>query len=128
MMKDPNEEAFRQSLRYSLASDTDPEDSTTLEPSLGLKDLFKIKLKTTKEGIQVPIVKRFYMYLLLAGLMPSFNNFLYYFAIDVLEITKFEMGISTSLVGVVIVSFPLIYQRYFKDSEYRNLFFVSILI
>jgi len=55
--------------------------------------------------------------------MPDFGDFNYFFAIDVLHISLFEIGIGTVIVGVVVIAGPIFYQKYCANSEYQKLFF-----
>lgn len=60
--------------------------------------------------------------------MPQFSEFDYYFAIDVLKISKSTIGLQVLYVGVFIFLMPLIYQKFFNQSEYCNFFLVSQII
>lgn len=48
-----------------------------------------------KSNLSETCVKKFYCVLLLSGLVPDFTDYTYFFAIDVLEISKFTMGMTT---------------------------------
>lgn len=74
------------------------------------------------------MVYRFYCFLIISGFCPSFADFNYYFAIEIMKITKGEIGLGSSLIGVMAVIGPIFYQKFLHNSEYRNLFLVSFLL
>ena len=55
------------------------------------------------------MVKKFYAFLFIQGFMPSFMDYDYYFAIDVMHISLFAIGLGTCLIGIVVVVGPLLY-------------------
>lgn len=97
-------------------------------PRPSLMARFKDKMKQLKEGVKVPVVKKFNTYLALYGFLPSFNEFLYFFAIDRLHLSKFEIGASSSVNGILIIVIPIVYQKYFSQREYRFMFTSSIIL
>jgi hypothetical protein len=58
-------------------------------------------------------------------MMPSFPDFEYFFAVDVLELSIFAINISTVLGCIGIFVLPLVFQKYLIDKEYRVSFFLS---
>jgi hypothetical protein len=87
-----------------------------------------MRWKTMKRGISVPLVKRFDGFLLLQGFMPDFGDFTYYFALDVLGISKFTMGMSTIIAGLAVFLAPVLYQKYCRNTQFPKLFFWSQVI
>lgn len=57
--------------------------------------------------------------------MPTFGDFGYYFAIDVLKISKEFLCIVPVLGSVFCVLNPLLYQKLFSRAEYRTLFLIA---
>ena len=55
--------------------------------------------------------------------MPGFDDFQYYFVLDVLNVSKFEYGIGTLMAGIVVFVGPIIFQKYCRDTDYRIIFF-----
>ena len=90
--------------------------------------MLKFRLKTVKENLMEPTVYKFYLFLILQGFMPTFVDFNYYFAIEVLKISKFTIGFATVLMGIMIVVGPIFYQKYLRDSEFRSLFMCCQII
>jgi hypothetical protein len=85
-------------------------------------------MKTVKQGVNEPLVKKFYLFLMLQGFTPSFPDFGYYYSIEELKITKLEISLSTSLVGVLVIIFPALFQKYLRSASFRKLFFTSQFI
>ena len=83
-------------------------------------------MKILKKALMEPLVIKFYSFLILQGLvMPQFSEFDYYFAIDILKISKSTISLQILYVGIIIILLPLVYQRYFNKSEYYNFFLIS---
>lgn len=57
--------------------------------------------------------------------MPDFGDYSYFFAIEVMHITLFQIGMGTVIVGFTIILGPILYQKYCIHSEFRKLFFVA---
>ena len=54
--------------------------------------------------------------------MPSFQEFEYYFAIDVLEIPASWISLQVVWASILMIILPSILVLHLKDTEYRNLF------
>lgn len=69
------------------------------------------------------------MYILLSGLLvPTFDSFQYFFLLDVVGISKFTFSMLTMLTfGCFLVGTQL-YNRFFKEKEYRNLVMMEAII
>lgn len=81
------------------------------------------KFKALCEALKNPPILRFYFFLILQGLMmPSFYDFDYYFAIDVLEIPASWLSLQFIWAAMFILIVPSVYVSKFKDTEYRRLF------
>ena len=119
-MVDINEEIFIQSIMENMQiAHVELED----RPKIGFWQLMRIRWLSIKQGISEPIVKHFYFFLLLQGLMPDFADFNYYFSIEVMKISLMDIGFGTIIVGIVVIAFPVIYIKFMKDWEFRRLFF-----
>ena len=57
--------------------------------------------------------------------MPAFPDFDYFFAIDILKISKFTLSLSGIIGCVFTLLWPSIYQKFLRDSEYSNMFCIS---
>ena len=57
--------------------------------------------------------------------MPSFPDFEYFFAVDVLGLSIFAINMSTVIGCIGIFILPLVFQKYLIDKEYRVSFFLS---
>ena len=69
------------------------------------------------------------LYLIIGGfLVPNFGSFGYYFMLDVVKISKFAYSMLTVLGFFCLFIGTLIYKRYFRDKEYRNLIMMDALI
>ena len=60
--------------------------------------------------------------------MPDFADFTYYFALDVLGITKFTIGMSTLISGAAVILGPIAYQKFCRNTQFPKLFFWSQII
>jgi hypothetical protein len=85
-------------------------------------------MKTVKQGVNEPLVKKFYLFLMLQGFTPSFPDFGYYYSIEKLNITKFEISLSSSLIGVLIIIVPFVFQKFLRSASFRKLFYTSQFI
>ena len=75
------------------------------------------------------MVYKFYGFLLLQGfLMPTFNDFGYYFAIDVLHISKEFLCVVPIFCSVFVIFNPLLYQKIWSKLEFTTLFVASQII
>ena len=69
------------------------------------------------------------IYLLIGGLLvPSFGSFGYYFMLDVVGISKFTYSMLTVLGFVTLLVGTQLFNKWFKDKEYRNLIMMDALI
>ena len=75
-----------------------------------------MRWQTMKQGVRVPLVKKFYTFLIIQGFMPDFQDFTYYFALDVLHITKFTIGLSTLISGAAVFFGPIAFQRFCRNT------------
>lgn len=57
--------------------------------------------------------------------MPTFPDFDYFFAIDVLHISKFTLSLSSIFGCIFVFIWPSLYQKYFKDKEYSSMFYMA---
>lgn len=89
------------------------------------RELFRSKFQTMKENLREPVVMKYYALLILQGLMPSFEDYAYYFAIDEMQISKFTISFSTVVLGLICFTAPIFYQKYLKETEYVELFFAA---
>ena len=83
------------------------------------------RFKRMKENLSEPCVKKFYVLLILTGLVPDFTDYTYFFALDVLKISKFTFGLTTVFQGVMVFFAPMVYQKFFKNTEYVEMYFYS---
>lgn len=74
----------------------------------------KVIWSQLKRGVKVSVVRRFWSFLILIGLVPNFSDFLYYYAFDRLNLTKFQVSASTSINGIVIIVLPIVYLKFFS--------------
>ena len=89
----------------------------------------KSKFKVICENLKEPLNKKFYLFLITQGLiMPSFTDFEYFFAVDVLKISKFAINLSTIFGAVSIFLLPVFYQRYLAKKEFLISFYLSQII
>ena len=72
---------------------------------------------------------KFYVFQILNGLvMPSFEDFDYYFTIDILDIKPEWLSLQFVWNGLAILIVPFIYIGSFYDSEYRTLIMLSQVV
>lgn len=57
--------------------------------------------------------------------MPAFSDFEYFFAVDILMISKFAINITTIFGAVLIFLLPILYQKYLSEKEYLISFYIS---
>ena len=60
--------------------------------------------------------------------MPSFGSFGYYFMLDVVKVSKFTYSMLTVLGFFCLFIGTLVYKRWFREKEYRNLIMMDALI
>ena len=58
-------------------------------------------------------------------LTPTFGQYSYFFAIDILKISLFLIGIIPVFVGFFKCIFPIIYTTYIREISYRNIFMLG---
>ena len=69
------------------------------------------------------------MYILLSGLLvPTFDSFQYFFLLDVVGISKFTFSMLTMLTFACFLVGTQLYNRFFKEKEYRNLVMMEAII
>lgn len=72
------------------------------------------------------VVFKFFVFLLLIGIiMPKFEEHLYYFALDILKMSKFTVAILNITQGILLIIFPMFYQAYISNSTMRMIFFYN---
>lgn len=60
--------------------------------------------------------------------MPTFAEFSYIFALDVLKLSKLFIGLSYILGSLVVLAVPILYNKFMEGREYRfNFLFSQIL-
>ena len=88
--------------------------------------LICFKFKTLCKALTNPIILKFNIFMILQGLMmPTFTDFDYYFALDVLGISKGFIGLQFIFLGVGILIMAPLYATYLANSEYKTMFFIS---
>ena len=127
-MVDGAEREYQETLAANLALAGQPLEEGAELPRIPFFQGVRMRWKTMKLGISVPLVKRFYGFLLLQGFMPDFGDFTYYFALDVLGLSKFTLGMSTLIAGVAVILGPIAYQHYCHSTQFPKLFFWSQII
>lgn len=73
----------------------------------------------------MPIVKKFYLYLILIAFVPNFSEYSYFFALDVMKMSKMEIGICLGSAGIFLIFGPIIFQRYCRHTQFPKLFIYS---
>ena len=82
-----------------------------------------------KEALKIPEFNRMLMYILLSGLLvPTFDSFQYFFLLDVVGISKFTFSMLTMLTFACFLVGTQLYNRFFKEKEYRNLVMMEAII
>ena len=72
--------------------------------------LAKEQFKAIRQNLKEPLNKRFYGFLIMQGLMmPSFPDFEYFFAVDVLGLSIFAINMSTVIGCIGIFILPLVF-------------------
>ena len=72
---------------------------------------------------------QFYLFLFtLSFLMPMFDDFLYYFAIEKLDITPEVISLMAVWVGAACIALPFIYNTCLRDTEFRIVYALSQFI
>ena len=90
---------------------------------------FKVKMERLWSCLRESTVFKFNMFLLLQGVtMPWFPDFQYYFSTSVLEISPSFITLSQLCTGFFVFFMPLIYQKFFKTTDYKRIFFSSQLL
>lgn len=98
-------------------------------PSIPFCTMLRFRFKTLKKGVMNPLVLKFYIYLLLSGFFqPDFGNFGYYFALDVMHISKVFIGLSAASAGLFLILGPIFFQKYFRNTNYKKLFTLAQFI
>jgi hypothetical protein len=85
--------------------------------------MFGFKLRTLCKALANPLITRFFIFLVIQGLvMPTFTEFDYFFAIDVLGIKASLLSLQSVWSAFFLLIVPALYVFKLKDCEYRNLF------
>lgn len=81
---------------------------TTGDGNENFCQLLRTQLKIICENLKEPLNKKFYGFLIMQGLMmPSFPDFEYFFAVDILGLSVFTINMSTVIGCVGILVLPL---------------------
>lgn len=115
-------------LRLDVSLETegleDQEDS-----SEGFWSDFKRNCREIKEAFKIREFYSIIIYLIIGGLLvPSFGTFGYYFMLDVVGISKFAYAMLTVLGFVCLLIGTQLFNRCFKEKEYRNMIMMDALI
>ena len=82
-----------------------------------------------KEAFKIREYYLIILYLFIGGfLVPSFGSFGYYFILDVVGISKFTYSMLTVLAYIWLLLGTQIFNKYFKESEYRKLIMAEALL
>ena len=54
--------------------------------------------------------------------MPNFEEFGYYFALDILGVSKFAIGVGLGASGLIMLGYPLFFQKFLVDVPYKGMF------
>ena len=83
----------------------------------------KRNLYEIKEAFKIREYYLIILYLFIGGfLVPNFGSFGYYFMLDVVGISKFTYSMLTVLGYICLLIGTQFFNKYFKESEYRNFF------
>lgn len=105
----------------------DPDNTALLDPSFC--DILRAKFEVIKDNLSEPLNKKFYLFLITQGLiMPSFTDFEYFFAVDVLKITTMAINLSTIFGAIFLFLLPVLYQKYLAKKEYLISFYFSQVV
>ena len=115
-------------LRLDVSLETEGLEDA-IESNLGFWHDLK---RNCREIVEAMKIKEFYqmiLYLVVGGfLVPSFGSFGYYFMLDVVGISKFTYSMLTVLGFVSLLFGTQMFNKYFKDREWRNLIMLDALI
>ena len=79
--------------------------------------------------MKIPEFYNVIIYLLLSGLLvPNFDSFGYFFLLDVVEVSKFTYSMLTVLTYGCLLVGTVLYNAFFKESEFRSLFVWEVVI
>ena len=82
-----------------------------------------------KEAFKLPEFRNVMLYLVVGGmLVPSFSAFSYYFMMDVIQLSKFTYSMLNVLGYICLMFGTSIFNKYFKDYEYRKLIMMDGLL
>ncbi|CDW84495.1 UNKNOWN [Stylonychia lemnae] len=105
-------------LRLNKEIDQDPLSSKKFS-----KKEFRKNMKSIKKALQSPQVFNTLVYIMLTGvLVPKYNDVSYYFQLTALNFSKMTYSMLTFVSYVSMLLGTMIYNRYFQEWEFRNLF------
>ena len=87
-MVDPNEEQCINNIMNTLEQVNNDGEQIT-RPKISFGQLMRIRWVTIKQCLTSSIVSKFYLFLLLQGFMPDFQDYSYFFATEMMGITLF---------------------------------------
>mmetsp|Transcript_18278 Transcript_18278/g.17402 ORF Transcript_18278/g.17402 Transcript_18278/m.17402 type:complete len:254 (+) Transcript_18278:399-1160(+) len=89
----------------------------------------KRNLREIKEALMMPQIYRTLLFFILAALVtPSFGTFFYYFALNVLNMTKATLSLLGVLAFFYLFLATFIYTKFFSETEIRQLFKYAIYL
>lgn len=81
------------------------------------------------EHIRAPLVSRFFIFLICQGfVMPSFQNYEYYYAVDHLGISPENILLTQIFLASGIIFVPMIYHKFLRDAELKYNFYFSQVV
>ena len=75
-----------------------------------------------------PIFYKVIIFLILNGLMPTFSSFSYYFMLDVVQVSKFTIGILGVLGYASLLVGSVLYSCFFNKKEFKSMVVYSIML
>lgn len=92
-------------------------------PELPFWSRFCLKFSGLCDALKSPLIRRFYKFLIITGfIMPMYDTFDYYFALDVLKIRKKTIALQVIAAGAGLAITPIIYSSCCKNAEFQRLF------
>lgn len=86
-----------------------------------LKEL-NLNYQIIKHSIKLPQIYKTIIYVLLIGfLIPTFVNFMYYYNINVVGLSKFTISIMSAISYVVLFLAAIMFEKFLLKYEYRSL-------
>lgn len=89
----------------------------------------KRNLSEIRQACQLKEYHRVILFLIIGAVtVPSFGSFGYYFMLDEVQLSKFMYSMLTVVAFFCLMIGSLLYNKYFKGTEYRKLIIVDALI